>query len=198
MFNQDIQKCRRCPLHRGVLNKVPGDGNHAAKIVLVGEAPGEHETETGKPFVGKAGYLLDEFLRKVSLRRSDTYVTNVLRCRPPENRTPLAAEVSACSGFLFKELKAIEPSVIICLGAVAANCLVGRKRYRTLDKAQGDAFRCFVTPTLVIPAVITWHPASFFRPHPQIRKDYLLRDLRAAKHIAEAAQGGKYWKDYKG
>ena len=198
MFDTELQACQRCSLHREVLRKVPGDGNTSAEIVLVGEAPGEHEVEQGKPFVGKVGYLLDEFLRKAKITRSDVYITNVCRCRPTDNRTPLAGEIGACSGFLMRELKTIKPKVIVCLGAIAAHCLVGRKKYGTLDKAHGDVFRAFITPSLVIPAIITWHPASFFRPHPEIRKEYVLRDLRAAVRVVEATRNGELWRDYKG
>ena len=198
MFDAEIQSCKRCRLYRGVLNAVPGEGSEVADIVVVGEAPGETETREARPFVGEAGKQLNEFLRKASISREDVYITNAIHCQPPDNRTPTSREIGACSRFLFRELKTIRPKVILCLGATAANCLIGRKHYGTVEKAHGDAFRCFVTPTLIIPAVVTWHPASFFRPHPEIRKEYTVRDFRRAKQIAAAIDSGGRWTDYKG
>ena len=116
-IEEEILKCTRCPLYKSVNKKVVGDGNINSEIVFIGEAPGREEDLQGKPFVGKAGKLLTEMIENVlGLKRKDVYITNVLKCRPPNNRDPKIEEINACSIFLEKQLEIIKPRVIVCLG----------------------------------------------------------------------------------
>lgn len=196
MLEYEVSQCQRCILYKSITKRVCGKGNSKAPIVLVGEAPGENEDREGLPFVGRAGLVLTTMLKRASFDRELLYVTNVLRCRPPDNRTPTKAEISACSRFLFKEIETIQPRVIVCLGNTAADTLIGKKHYGTMEKAHGDVYRVMITPTLAIPAVPTWHPASFLRPHPQIRMKYALDDLEKVLQVMQFTADGSVWKDY--
>jgi len=118
--------CRRCPLCEGRTQVVPGRGAPNAKLVLVGEAPGAKEDEVGAPFVGRAGALLDRALGQAGLSRDQVFITNVVKCRPPQNRKPNAAEQAACRPFLEGELGAVGARVIVALGATGAEALLGR------------------------------------------------------------------------
>jgi uracil-DNA glycosylase family 4 len=112
----DVRACSLCPLHMGRMNPVVGDGSLDSPLVLVGEAPGRKEDEQGKPFVGSAGKLLDSMLEEAGLERSKLFITNIVKCRPPKNRRPLANEVRACSGHLETLLGIISPKVIAPMG----------------------------------------------------------------------------------
>ena len=122
-----IQKCRKCPLHETRKNVVPGEGSLDSPVVFVGEAPGADEDVSGRPFVGRAGKLLDEILKAVSLSRSDIYITNIVKCRPPNNRDPIADEMNKCSAYLFSQLQIINPQVIVTLGRVPLIYLLDKK-----------------------------------------------------------------------
>lgn len=111
-----IRACRDCPLGSERTNAVPGEGNPNSPVVFVGEAPGFHEDQQGRPFVGQAGKLLDELLAAAGLARNEVFIANVLKCRPPGNRDPLPGEIEACAGHLAAQLEAIDPAVIVTLG----------------------------------------------------------------------------------
>lgn len=113
---QEVSVCTLCELHHSRKNAVPGEGPPDAEIMFIGEGPGFHENEQGRPFVGAAGKLLDELLAKIDLKRSDVFIGNVVKCRPPGNRDPQPAELSACSGYLERQIQAIDPKVIVTLG----------------------------------------------------------------------------------
>jgi len=115
-LHEEIRGCVACPLSRTRIQAVPGDGPVTARIMAVGEAPGETEDRTGKPFVGSAGQLLTRLLESVGLQRSDLYICNVLKCRPPANRDPMPEEVEACAHFLDAQVELIRPDVILLLG----------------------------------------------------------------------------------
>ncbi len=115
-LHEQIRACTACPLSRTRIQAVPGDGPVTARIMAVGEAPGEKEDQTGRPFVGAAGQLLTKLLVSVGLERSDLYICNVLKCRPPGNRDPLPEEVEACARFLDAQVEIIQPDVILLLG----------------------------------------------------------------------------------
>lgn len=121
------ERCTRCPLHEARTNVVFGEGDPGARVVCVGEAPGAMEDETGRPFVGRAGQLMDRLLAAVGFPRSSVYICNVLKSRPPNNRDPLPDEVAACSPFLLRQLELIDPVVVVAFGAFAARTLLGRK-----------------------------------------------------------------------
>lgn len=123
-LRSDVLNCTVCLLSESCTNKVPGTGPLDASIMLVGEAPGQHEDEQGIPFVGNGGQLLNKAIEAVGWNRDDLYITNVVKCRPPENRNPTQPEVSACFHHLKKEIEVIRPKVIIALGALAANTLI--------------------------------------------------------------------------
>jgi len=112
----EVRDCTRCPLHTTRTNAVFGAGNADAGLMFIGEAPGANEDRLGLPFVGAAGKLLDRLLEEIGLDRQDVWIGNVLRCRPPDNRDPHPREIEACQGYLFEQVRLIEPSVICTLG----------------------------------------------------------------------------------
>jgi len=113
----DIKACQACPLHAGRLQAVPGDGNPESEIVFIGEGPGQKEDQLGSPFVGAAGKFLDTMLESIGLARKNVFVTNVVKCRPPENRDPEPFEILTCTElFLWKQIEAIDPKLIVTLG----------------------------------------------------------------------------------
>jgi DNA polymerase len=113
---QEIYQCTKCALHYSRKQAVPGEGPAQAEIMFIGEGPGFHENEQGRPFVGAAGKFLDELLANVNMKRSDAFITNVVKCRPPGNRDPQAEELVSCSSYLEKQIQAINPKVIVTLG----------------------------------------------------------------------------------
>lgn len=119
-----IKDCMACPLGRTRTNLVLGSGNPEAEIMFVGEAPGFHEDRQGIPFVGPAGQFLDQLLRSIGLQRSQVYIANTLKCRPPENRDPLPEELSTCTPYLFKQIEIIKPRIICTLGNHATKVLL--------------------------------------------------------------------------
>jgi len=124
---EDLGDCQRCKLADGRKHIVFGQGHPHAELVFIGEGPGADEDEQGLPFVGRAGKLLNRMLESVGIKREDVYICNVVKCRPPGNRTPEKDEVDACSPFLFRQLDAIQPRLICCLGAPAARTVLGLK-----------------------------------------------------------------------
>lgn len=157
-----VADCRLCDLHRERTQTVFGVGAKDARWMIIGEAPGVEEDRRGEPFVGRAGQLLDEMLRAVGLDRGSVYIANTVKCRPPGNRNPEAAEASACRGYLDRQIALVKPELILAVGKVAAQNLldsdapVGRLRGRR--HALGD-----------IPLVVTYHPAYLLRSPSQKR-----------------------------
>jgi DNA polymerase len=120
-LNRKILACTLCPLSRGRTHAVPGEGNDRAELMFVGEGPGADEDAQGRPFVGRAGQLLTRIIAAMDFRREDVYITNVVKCRPPKNRTPVREEIAACQPYLIAQIEAIAPRVIVCLGKVATD-----------------------------------------------------------------------------
>lgn len=118
---QSVAKCKKCKLYKSAINSVPGSGNSEAQILLIGEAPGAKEDTLGLPFVGNSGKLLDKLLALISVNRSDVFICNILKHRPPNNRDPLSEEIKVCTPYLKNQLQVIEPKVIITLGRFAMN-----------------------------------------------------------------------------
>jgi uracil-DNA glycosylase family 4 len=166
-IHTDIGDCTRCKLHRGRTKLVFGDGNAKAQLVFVGEGPGRDEDAQGLPFVGRAGKLLNQMIEAMGLQRQDVYICNVVKCRPPDNRAPEKDEVQTCSPFLLRQLDAISPKVIVCLGSVAAQTLLETTRGISHFRGQWLEFRG-------TKLMATYHPA------------YLLRNPSAK---------GEVWKD---
>lgn len=113
---KEISACTQCPLYHSRKNAVPGEGPVHSTMMFIGEGPGFHENEQGRPFVGAAGKYLDELLAKIGMKRADVFITNVVKCRPPGNRDPEPAEIQACSGYLDRQIQAINPKIIVTLG----------------------------------------------------------------------------------
>jgi uracil-DNA glycosylase family 4 len=126
-IREEMGDCQRCKLGKGRTNLVFGEGSPQARLMFIGEAPGADEDLQGRPFVGEAGQLLNNMLRKLGLRREDVYITNIVKSRPPRNRDPEADEVEACLPFLFKQIDAIRPLVIVTLGKIATQNLLKTK-----------------------------------------------------------------------
>lgn len=151
-----VRRCTRCPLHQTATNSVPGEGNPNARFVVVGEAPGATEDETGRPFVGAAGQLLTKILAAIQLPREDVFICNVIKHRPPGNRNPLPNEIAACSPYLIRQLELIRPGVILALGTFAAQTLLETKE--SIGKLRGRMHRYHG-----IPLIVTYHPAALLR-----------------------------------
>ncbi|HWP45445.1 MAG TPA: uracil-DNA glycosylase [Blastocatellia bacterium] len=130
-----IRVCVKCPLHESRTVAVPGEGKPSARLMIIGEAPGKEEDETGRPFVGSAGRFLDQVLEGTRLDRDDFFITNIVKCRPPKNRTPKKNEVDTCtSNYLFEQIELINPKLIVLLGGVAAKKVLGVK---SVNEARG-------------------------------------------------------------
>jgi DNA polymerase len=151
-----VKECTRCPLYQTAIHGVPGEGNPDARFVVVGEAPGATEDETGRPFVGAAGQLLTKILAAINLRREDVFICNVIKHRPPGNRNPLPNEIAACSPYLIRQLELIRPGVILALGTFAAQTLLETKE--SIGKLRGRVHRYHG-----IPLIVTYHPAALLR-----------------------------------
>ncbi len=162
-IRQDLGDCTRCKLHKGRTNIVFGEGNPQARIVFVGEGPGRDEDQQGRPFVGRAGKLLTRIINAMGLKRSDVYICNVVKCRPPNNRNPEPDEVAACEPFLLRQIRSIQPEVIICLGSVATRLLLKTKNVR-MGELRGQ-FHQYGNSKLMI----TYHPAALLR-NPNFKK----------------------------
>lgn len=149
---REISECKKCPLHKTKTNYVPGEGTNNPDIMFVGEGPGETEDKFGKPFIGRAGQLLEKIIEKMGYSRESVFIGNIVKCRPPNNRDPLREEVEACITFLKKQIEILKPKVIVCLGRVAFNNLMNSNS--PISKVRGKLFSYMDTP--VIP---TYHPA---------------------------------------
>ncbi|MCP4216604.1 MAG: uracil-DNA glycosylase [bacterium] len=150
--NSEITSCTKCPLHKDKKNYVPGEGPIDPKIMFIGEGPGETEDSFGKPFIGKAGQLLDKVIGKMGYSRETVFVGNIVKCRPPHNRDPLPDEVAACMPYLERQIAILSPKVIVCLGKVPMNNLLGTSNSIMKERGKVFDFRG-------IPLIPTYHPA---------------------------------------
>ena len=177
----ECRACTACELHKTRTNCVFGTGNNQADLLFVGEAPGENEDKTGVPFVGRAGQLLDKFLYAVDIPRENVYIANILKCRPPQNRDPLPAEEDACMDFLRRQVRLIQPKVIVCLGRISAMRLI--KPDFKITKEHGVWFE---KGNFLITAV--YHPAALLRD-PR-KKEEMLEDMKKIKaKLDELSEG---------
>ena len=166
----EIRVCTKCPLHESRTIAVPGDGKPAAKFMIIAEAPGKEEDETGHPFVGASGRFLNSVLEGTGIKREDFFITNTVKCRPPKNRTPKRLEVDTCtSNYLFNQIELINPKLIMLLGGVAAKRLLGVK---TVNEVRGRVIehegRSYI---------VGYHPAvRFYREYleDKVREDFAL------------------------
>lgn len=162
-IREDLGECTRCKLHKTRNKIVFGDGNPNARLVFVGEGPGRDEDEQGKPFVGRAGKLLTRIIKAMGLERDEVYICNVVKCRPPNNRNPEPDEVSSCEPFLFRQIRSIEPEVIVCLGSVATGMMLKLQNFK-IGQLRGT-FHQYGKSKLMI----TYHPAALLR-NPNFKK----------------------------
>jgi DNA polymerase len=174
---ETVAECRACPLCADRTNTVPGEGNPTASLMVVGEGPGEQEDLSGRPFVGRAGELLDKMLLAIETPRPTVYIANVVKCRPPRNRTPLPDERAACLPYLHRQIALVRPKVLLALGTTAAEALLGVK------KPLGD-LRLKVHRLDGIPLVVTYHPAALLR-NPNWKRP-AWDDVRIARQLLDA------------
>ncbi|MEM4426157.1 MAG: type-4 uracil-DNA glycosylase [Acidilobaceae archaeon] len=167
----DISKCQKCPLAKSRTNAVPGEGPLTARVMFVGEAPGRKEDEEGRPFVGAAGKLLTTLLESIGVRRNDVYITNVVKCRPPENREPIDEEIRTCNPFLRKQIEIIRPRAIVALGRVAGKTLyeMAGLKWISVENARRSVVRAKIQD-LDIKIAVTYHPAAALY-NPQLRSE---------------------------
>ncbi len=163
-----IRACRKCKLSLTRRNAVPGEGNPKASVMIIGEAPGATEDEMGRPFVGSAGKLLDELMKRIGLDRSKVYITNLVKCRPPNNRDPEADEISACSPYLDLQISLIKPKLIVTLGNFSTSYILGKIGIRDarISKVRGKFYFWKELDVTVFP---TYHPAAALY-NPRLRK----------------------------
>jgi DNA polymerase len=165
-LREEIGECRLCRLHKGRTHLVFGAGNPNAKLMFIGEGPGRDEDLKGEPFVGRAGQLLTKIIQAMGFKRSDVYIANIVKCRPPENRNPEPDEIETCAPFLLKQIEIIKPKAIICLGKFAAQTMLETLEPITRLRGKMGEFKG-------IPVMPTYHPA------------YLLRNPGAKKIVWE-------------
>jgi DNA polymerase len=175
----EVRGCTRCPLATRRTLAVPGEGNVLSDVLLVGEGPGAREDATGRPFVGPAGQLLDELLRAIGWARADVFITNVVKCRPPANRDPEPAEVMACSGYLDRQERALDPSVVVTLGRHSLQRYLPGAR---IGDVHGSLRRAYAG-LHVFPM---YHPAAAL--HQASLRETLFRDIRGLPAALLAAR----------
>ncbi len=172
-----ISSCTQCALSHGRTNAVPGEGSLTPKVMFIGEGPGFHEDKQGRPFVGPAGQFLDQLLASVGMKREDVYITNVVKCRPPNNRDPLPGEVEACRGYLDAQIEFLKPKVIVTLGR---HSLASFFQKEPISKARGK-------PRLWngITVLPMYHPAAAL--HQQSLRTIIENDFKGLPAVLKEA-----------
>lgn len=176
VLNSMICECLDCPLGATRTSFVFGSGNPDADLMIVGEAPGADEDKQGLPFVGRAGQLLTKILAAIEIDREDVYICNILKCRPPNNRKPLASETDACEPYLWKQIELVKPRYILALGLTAANTLLKNKE--SMKDLRGN-----VHDYHGIPMMVTYHPAALLR-NPEWKKS-TWEDVQQLKELLD-------------
>lgn len=181
-LEKEIMACRRCPLHVSRMHAVPGEGPAPARVMLIGEAPGRREDELGRPFVGRAGSILDALLTSIGVERMDVFITSIIKCRPPANRDPGRDEISACLPFLARQIKLVSPAIIVPMGRFATAWVSGHfgLRFESLGKSRRQPVLT-EDGTIIFPV---YHPAVITH-NPAIRKE-LEGDFMALKKIIDS------------
>ena len=178
-LDEVVKKCKKCNLHETRKNTVFGEGDPDSDIMIIGEAPGREEDEAGRPFIGRAGKLLNEFLKSIGLNRDLVFITNTIKCRPPENRDPGIAEINACSDYLDQQINIIKPKVLVLLGKIAANRLLCE------DIPMSELrLKKFFIDKYDIPIIVFYHPAYILRSPSQKKKVW--DDLQYLKGIIDS------------
>ncbi len=181
-ISEEVEACSKCPLHLTRKRTVPGEGNPNAEVMLIGEAPGEVEDETGRPFVGAAGKLLNSLLQDIGVDRSSLYITNVVKCRPPNNRDPTDEEINACKPYLIRQIAVVRPRRIVTLGRHSTRVILGLGGLRVseISRVRGRVFRVTIAG-VEVEVYPTYHPAAALY-NPSIKgvlKEDLARAIRA-------------------
>ena len=177
--------CTACRLAESRTNVVFGVGDHEAKLMLVGEAPGKNEDLQGEPFVGAAGRLLDELLAEIGVARREVYIANVLKCRPPGNRDPREDEIDSCKGYLREQIRMIRPEVVVTLGNFATKLLLPTDT--GITRMRGRRFDWWLGATLIP----TFHPAAALRGRPQVREQMVEDFALVAQVLEERSTAGE-------
>lgn len=181
-LEQTVLACRKCALSETRKHVVFGVGDPDANLMLIGEAPGEEEDKQGIPFVGKAGQLLDKILAAIGFERSEVYIANILKCRPPGNRDPEPDEIALCKTHLDRQIRAVRPKVILALGRIAGQVLL--RSESSLGRMRGQSFTY-----LDVPVVVTYHPAALLR-NPQWKRA-AWEDVQKLRHVYDRLAGDK-------
>lgn len=179
----DLGECTRCALSEGRQTIVFGVGNPLARLMFIGEGPGEEEDRQGEPFVGRAGKLLDRMIAAIGLSREQVYIANIVKCRPPGNRNPREDEIATCFGFLVAQIESIQPRALVALGKVAASVLLQEPIAITRARGQMREFRG-------IPLMLTYHPAYLLRQYTRANRQAVYDDLRQVKALVDQAGSG--------
>lgn len=193
-LREQVQNCTRCELHRGATRGVPGEGPVPAEVMLIGEAPGWHEDKRGVPFIGAAGQFLDDLLRSIALDRSDVFITNVVKHRPPGNRDPLPDEIVACAPYLDRQIELVQPRAIVTLGRFSMARWFAGQRISQIH-GQPKQFDLFVVIPMYHPAAALHQGAlratieADFKKLPRILAEVRQRqEIRAATMAPKAEQ----------
>ena len=185
-IEREVLACKKCGLYKQRKNPVPGEGSASTNLLLVGEAPGKTEDIMGRPFVGKAGMLLEKTLLMFGIKRKEVYITNVVKCRPPNNRTPTEIEINACKEYLYRQIKIISPNVILTLGTISTSTLLGIPSNKTrMSTIHGKTFHKIIEGKKV-KIIPTYHPAAILR-NPKLRKVFE-SDVRKAINESRLAK----------
>jgi len=179
-LRSEVLVCERCRLAEGRMTVVFGEGDRSADLLVVGEAPGYEEDMSGRPFVGRAGKLLDKMLAAIGFQREEVFICNVLKCRPPGNRDPLVDEVAACRPYLHRQVELIRPKAICAFGRFAAQTLLASDRSLTHLRGGTHEF-------LGVPVVVTYHPAALLRNEDWKRPAW--EDLKRLRRLYDEAGG---------
>lgn len=171
-----IAGCRKCLLCEGRTKTVPGEGSPTARLMFIGEGPGQTEDQTGRPFVGRAGELLTQIIEAIELQRDAVFIANIVKCRPPQNRKPLPDEAAACWPYLERQIELVSPKVLVALGATAAESLLQVRRSLGDLRGRVHSFRG-------TPLVVTYHPAALLR-NPNWKKP-TWDDVRIARQLLD-------------
>jgi uracil-DNA glycosylase len=175
---EQVKKCRKCEIGSSRTKAVPGEGNAGARIMFIGEAPGADEDAQGRPFVGRAGQLLDKIISAMGLRRDEVFIGNILKCRPPENRTPKADEIINCLPYLQTQIELIAPDIIVALGAYAAQTLL--ETTKPIGQLRGHILEYY--PSIGRPPIkllATFHPAYLLRNYTHDSRQKVWEDMKA-------------------
>jgi DNA polymerase len=184
-IEKEVKACKKCGLWKTRRNAVPGEGSLDASLMFVGEAPGYWEDVKGRPFVGAAGKVLDALLAEINLSRSTVYITNVIKCRPPENRDPMPLEVETCTPYLNRQIKIVQPKIIVTLGRHAASYILskaGIQQVTGITRLRGKVYSVGLLE-LSVSVLPTFHPAAVLH-NPKYR-DALERDFQLLGSLIE-------------